>query len=84
MLEASDYDAIDIVSPFIGAIAVRLCGLACSSITKVVSSYVDLLSLVFRGGQRAGWTGEDFQLFIATISKLKRKAHKVFSKYPPF
>lgn len=45
MLEASDYDAVDLVSPFIGAIVDTCCRLFKSGeITNIFTKYVDVMN----------------------------------------
>lgn len=47
MLEASDFDALDMRSPFKGGISDHFCDFSCGTITEVFTSDVDLLHMVF-------------------------------------
>lgn len=53
MLEVSNFDALEMVSPFIGGIADRLCDHLCETISHVFTSYAYLLSMVIRRNERA-------------------------------
>lgn len=83
MPEASDYEGIGMVSPFIGAMGDQLCGFACGSTTQIFSSQIELLNLKFRRAQGGGWMEDDFQLLSAATSKFTKRAHEVFSEYQP-
>lgn len=61
VLEVSEYEVMDMVSPFIGAIADRFCGLDCGFVTEVFTPYVDVINLMYRRRRRPGWTKNEFQ-----------------------
>lgn len=47
MLQASDFGAIDIISPFLGVFVAELCGLREeASITAVFTKYVDVVNFI--------------------------------------
>lgn len=50
MLDASDYDAVEEVLPFMSAIVNKFCdSLTIADITKVFTKYVDLINFFFKG-----------------------------------
>ncbi|NJK52916.1 MAG: hypothetical protein HC936_08975 [Leptolyngbyaceae cyanobacterium SU_3_3] len=81
MLEASDYDAVDNVSPFLGAIVDSLCGLnSTAEVTKAMTEYVDMVNFVFRRHLNFEWTKETIVLLDRRIRSFK-KAKFAFEKY---
>lgn len=55
MLEASDYDALDFVSPFIGSFLDVRCGnLESADVTKSYTRYADLVNFIYRRGEKRG------------------------------
>lgn len=83
MLGASNYGALDMVSPFIRVIVDRLCGLDCGLITKTFTLYAELLRFVYWRRMRPGWTESDLQTLSKNMDDVKSEACRVFASDQP-
>lgn len=82
MLEAKDYDVMDMVSPFIGAIIDRCCGLVdVATVTSSFTQYVDLVSFIFRRNMVPGWTNLCLQSLDQEVQDFKHSTFDAFSMY---
>ena len=82
MLEASDLDRIDEVSPFLGAIIDRCCGETKNApVTTVFTLYVNLLNEIHCRGRTPGWTDEDLGRLDRSIRDFKTIGKSVFHRY---
>lgn len=62
MLEASDYEAIDSLSLFLGALANNLCDLLVNTeMKKGLTEYADMMNFSYKRQMHFGWTGESIQ-----------------------
>ena len=82
LLQASDFDRIDKVSPFLGAMADSFCGNSRKAeITKVYTRYVDLLHFATRNHFVPGWSASDIATLRTMIREFKIVGKQVFGKY---
>lgn len=82
MLEASNYDAVDTVPPFMGAILYKYCAFIFTPIiTKVFTKHVNLVNLVFQKYQDLGWIEEENFLRNERIISFKAFNYNIFVFY---
>lgn len=75
MLEASDYDNMDMVSTFIAALIDTCCGTSEDApVTESFTQYVDLNELISSRATVPGWIEEDFEKLTKLISSFKSVA----------
>lgn len=82
MLEASDFGAVDKVSPFLGFLVDGLCGLSrIDEVTSAMTKYVDMVNLVFRRHMDFEWTKKTIQILRQRIRSFEKKERFAFGKY---
>lgn len=62
MLQAFNYEVLNMFSPLIGAVPNPFCRVDCGSITEFYIYYVDVRNLVYRKGTRPVLAENKFQL----------------------
>lgn len=83
-LEASDYDAVDLVSLFLGALADEFCGLyKTAEVTKVFTQYVNNVNFVFKKFLDTGWSDDKTPKLERDIISSKTFKLQIFSAYKP-
>lgn len=84
MLGASDYDNMDMISPFIGALIDTCCGTTEEAPdTESFTQYLDLTDFIYSRSAVTGWIQEEFKKLTKLISSLKSVARNTFTEYPP-
>lgn len=83
MIEGKDYDNLDMVFPFVGAIIDRCCGLSDAPLASCFTRYTDMFNLTFRYCRRPGWSNGELHQLSSMLEALKREATSVFSRYQP-
>lgn len=82
MLEAAEYDSIDIVSPFIGAAIDALCGEEGDTlITVSFSRFLELTKLMYRRGMERTWNQGQFIDFSENIMQIKEAVRATLSTH---
>lgn len=82
MLEAKDYDSVDMVSPFLGSIIDYCCGTAYHApVTKAFTMYVDMVAFITRRFRTPGWTEDELTELDYDIKAFKSHSCSVFSSY---
>jgi len=82
MLEASECDAVDMVSPFMEAILDMCSGTSNNSlVTLCYKVYVDMTDFIFRRHRTLGWTDSEFQELSDIISQFKNVCRETFENY---
>lgn len=81
MLEASDYEALDMVSTFIGTLVDRLCRFECGLIAKAFTLHDELLKFVHLKGRRPDETESNLQILSKNIVDFRREAYRGFASY---
>ena len=84
MLEAKDYQALDMYFSFIGAYIDRCCGEVKSSPTKrIFTQYSELVMLVYRRRMKVGLTEEHLKELSGRIIRFKSDAVELYEPYQP-
>lgn len=84
MLEAKEYDSVDMVSPFLGAIIDACCGLTdTADVTQSYTDYADLVDFIYRRNDCPGWTEEELSNLSSKIAAFKLRARSTFARYQP-
>lgn len=84
MLKAFDCNAIDVLSPFIGAIVDECWGLSeTSEITNIFTAYVDGVNCIIWKPLSPEWTEEELCRLESRIISFKELARKILSNYQP-
>ena len=82
MLEGKDYEAMDIVSPFLGAILDMCCGEQDNApITRTYTKYSEILNFVNRSWLLPGWDDASLRKLKSMIKSFKEVARMTFEKY---
>lgn len=82
MLETSDFNAVDDVSFFVGALVDTFCGLSSiAEVTTTLTEYIDIVNFVFRRHKSFEWTKEATELFEIYIESFMKKARTAFRNY---
>lgn len=84
MIEASGFDRLDNVFLFHRAVIDNFCGFTdTAEISTIFTSYVDILKLLFRVGQPAGWNNSDIETLKILVIEFKRGAGPSLGKDQP-
>lgn len=82
MLEAKDYQALDMVFPFIGAYIDRCCGeIESSPTTRIFTKYSEIVAMVYRRNMEAGWTEGDLHDLRRRVVTFKNEAAELYGPY---
>lgn len=82
MLKSADFEFIDLISSFIGAIVDISWGNVNNALeTKVITEYCKLLRAIYRRELNIRWTKSELQSLKRTIKKLKDYSRNVFEAY---
>lgn len=82
MLEAKDFQALDMVFPFIGAYIDRCCGeVETSPTTRIFTMYSEILMMVYRRRMKPGWTEQDLKKLKEKIVRFKKEAVELYESY---
>lgn len=85
MLDASDFDAAENVSPFLSALVDAFCGLSrTAEVVSAMTEYVGMMSLVFRRHMNFEWTERTIQFVERSIVLFKKKSMICIRKVPSF
>lgn len=82
MLQASYFDALDTIYLFVGGVADPICNVSGKAIPQLLTSYVEMLSLMVRKKWKAELNRKGGSRSLWRIRMVKARAHDVFSEYP--
>lgn len=83
MLEGSDFENIEQVPPFFGAIDDSHCGFESTLVTKTFTVYVKMTKSIYHEKEIHGWKIEELDDYCIRIKNTKEFAEEVFQPYRP-
>lgn len=83
MLEAKNFKHVEKILPYLGTIADRAVSPPRSSTTSTLSTYCEILRLIYRRGCKDWWTSSELSELQALVSRFKHEAKTLFGKFHP-
>lgn len=82
MLEAQNFDTLDMVAPFLGAVVDTCCGTEEKApVTNTYVAYSELLDFIYRRRTYPSWNEAELGVLITMIGSFKTIARDTFGKY---